>query len=446
MKKIFSKAVLSAMAASVLLLGLTVTSLADTVVMNEDGIRVRASSSTSSSVVTNGAKGDEYKVVETVTGDDGNTWYKIQVNDSSTGYVRGDLVKLNKEATEKPKEENTEANANTASSLAPTQPTPITETTATIAGNSPVNIRSGAGTGYEKVASIEAGTSISLIGEAQDASGNKWYQFKCDSKNVEGYIRSDLITVSAPPAPAEGTEGEGAEGEFVEGEEFTEAESELETYEAPVEEEPIGGDYEIVYTTDDDGVYQYYLYDHINNTRQKVNDLLEAITTLNNNYQDVSGKLTTFKILTIVFGALMLVAITAAVLFFMKSRNAYEEEYYEDDFEDEEEEPLKAPRDNRGPSKNLRSSRYDRGYDEYEDAPSQRREDRRPVREERASRDDRPVREDRPSRDERDSREDRRSSRDEMPQRPQRRPRKAQNFLADDDEFEFEFLNMDDKE
>lgn len=440
MRKIFSKAVVSAIAAGVLVFGLTVTSLADTVVMNEDGIRVRSSSSTSSSVVTNGAKGDEYKVLETVTGDDGNTWYKIQVNDSSTGYVRGDLVKLNKEAAEKPKEENTEENANTASSLAPTQPTPITETTATIAGNSPVNIRSGAGTGYEKVASIEAGTSINLIGEAKDASGNKWYQFKCDSKNVEGYIRSDLITVSAPPAPAEDTEGEATDGEGLEGEEFTDEDAELEQYEAPVEEEPVGGDYEIVYTTDDDGVYQYYLYDHINNTRQKVNDLLEAITTLNNNYQDVSGKLTTFKILTIAFGALMLVAIIAAVLFFLKSRNGYEEEYYEDDFEDEEPEPVKAPRDDRGPSKNLRSSRYDRNYDEYDNAPSRNREERR------ASREDKPSREDRPSREERPSREDRRPSRDEASARPQKRPRKAQNFLADDDEFEFEFLNMDDKE
>lgn len=436
MRKIFSKAFLSAMAACVLVLGLSITALADTVVMNEDGIRVRSSSSTSSSVVTNGAKGDEYKVLETVTGDDGNTWYKIQVNDSSTGYVRGDLVKLNKEVTETPKEENTEANANTASSLAPTVATPITETTATIAGNSPVNIRSGAGTGYEKVASIEAGTSINLIGEANDASGNKWYQFKCESKNVEGYIRSDLITVSAPPAPLENEEGEALEGEEGEIEEFTEEETEA--YEAPVEE-PVGGDYEIVYTTDDDGVYQYYLYDHINNTRQKVNDLLEAITTLNNNYQDVSGKLTTFKILTIVFGALMLVAIAAAVLFFLKSRSVYEEEYYEDDFE-EEEEPAKAPYNDRGPSKNLRSSRYDRDYGDYEEAPSKNRDDRRNAREDRPVREERAVREDRPSR------EERRPSRDNAAARPQRRPRKAQNFLADDDEFEFEFLNMDDKE
>lgn len=435
MKKIFSKAALSAIAASVLVFGLAVTSLADTVVMNEDGIRVRSSSSTSSSVVTNGAQGDEFKVLETVTGDDGNTWYKIQVNDSSTGYVRGDLVKLNKEATEKPKEENTEDNANTASSLAPTVPTPITETTATIAGNSPVNIRSGAGTGYEKVASIEAGTSILLIGEATDASGNKWYQFKCDSKNVEGYIRSDLITVSAPPAPIEGEEGENPEGE--EGEEFTEETETPELYEAPVEEEPVGGDYEIVYTTDDDGVYQYYLYDHINNTRQKVNDLLEAITTLNNNYQDVSGKLTTFKILTIVFGALMLVALIAAILFFLKSRSVYEEEYYEDDFE-EEETPVRAPQDDRGPSRNLRSSRYDRNYSDEEEAPARKREERRPARE------DRPAREERPERSS-SSYEERRPSRDEAA-RPQRRPRKPQNFLADDDEFEFEFLNMDDKE
>lgn len=29
---------------------------------------------------------------------------------------------------------------------------------------------------------------------------------------------------------------------------------------------------------------------------------------------------------------------------------------------------------------------------------------------------------------------------------PRKAPRKSQNFLLDDDEFEFEFLNMDDKD
>ena len=168
MKRRSLKSVMALGASLIMMTILSVTALTDSVEMGSDGIRIRSSASTSAAVVTTGASGDEYKIVETVTGDDGNTWYKIQVDGSTTGYVRGDLVKVKKD-------ENTQAQAaddtpNTASSLAPTVPTPISQTTATIGGNSLVNIRSGAGVGYEKVGSIEAGTSITLIGEANDSS------------------------------------------------------------------------------------------------------------------------------------------------------------------------------------------------------------------------------------------------------------------------------------
>ncbi|MCR4990116.1 MAG: SH3 domain-containing protein [Lachnospiraceae bacterium] len=440
MKKRSLKSLISIGAALTLTALIAISSFADSVVMGSDGIRIRSSASTSAAVVTTGASGDEYKIVETVSGDDGNTWYKIQVDGSTTGYVRGDLVKVKKE-------ENAEANntadetPNTASSLAPTEPTAISPATATIGGNSSVNIRSGAGVGYEKVGSIDAGTSITLIGEANDSSGNKWYQFKCDSQGIEGYIRSDLITITQEAAPAEAENPEGAEGEFTENPEETPEVVEPE----PEVNEPQGGDYEIKYETDSDGVYQYYLYDYPNGNRQKVVELLEAVNTLNTRYQDASAKLTTFKIITILFGVLAVLAIGAAVIFFIKSRNAGEVEYYEDDFEyddyndkpktkrrrqeEEIEEDYPKPQSKKLPNEyaeDQRTSSKDGGR-------ALRNESRRSYNEDRAPKD--------PS--SRSHEERRNPAADE---RPARRPRKPQNFLADDDEFEFEFLNMDDKD
>lgn len=420
MKKRSIKFLLSLITAGVLFTGTFVSAFSTNVKIPEDGIRVRSEASTSGNVVATGSKGASYEVVETVAGSDGYTWYKIKINDSQTGYVRGDLVKVEETAQGN---ENATANdtPNTANSLAPTTPTAISETTATITGNSSVNIRSGAGTGYALVGTLPGATSITLIGEANDASGNKWYQFKCDSKNMEGYVRSDLVTVSEEPVVIENPEGENPEGEI--GDEGL-AEEQQNT-EPVVEEEstPENNDYEIVYTTDDDGVYQYYLYDHVTNTRQKVTDLLTAIGTLNESYQSVQSQLTIFRIVAIVCGILAVAFLVIIILLIIKSRNAGEEEYYEDDFEDDDDDDEEEQEEIRYRSKTQR--------------PLQRPTDR-------------PLPQERPEL-RNDSRAQKSAQQPERrPQNPrveeERRPRRAQNFLADEDEFEFEFLNIDSKD
>ena len=445
MKKLSVKSILSLGVSVVLMCVLSISALADSVEMGSDGIRIRSSASTSAAVVTTGSSGEEYKIVETVTGDDGNTWYKIQVDGSTTGYVRGDLVKVKKDETTQTQTQ-TDDTPNTASSLAPTVPTAINQTTATIGGNSPVNVRSGAGVGYEKVGSLDAGTSITLIGEANDSSGNKWYQFTCDSKGIEGYIRSDLITISQEITPAQDNpdslEGEGAEGEVTE-EEYPEQAEEQPS------EEPQGGDYEIKYETDSDGVYQYYLYDYPNGNRQKVVELLEAVNTLNTRYQDASSKLTTFKILTIVLGVLALLGIAAAVLFFIRYRNAGEVEYYEDDFEyDDYEDKPKTKRRKQEEEEvvEMKKPSSKKLPNEYEsDRRTSSKDGGRALRnQDRGDRASKPQGNSSDYRASSDHADNRRSSVND--ERAARRPRKPQNFLADDDEFEFEFLNMDDKD
>lgn len=387
---------LSMVMAGALLVGTCLTAFASTAVVTEDSIRVRSEASTSGSVVTNVEKGQSFEIQETVTGSDGNTWYKIKVGDSN-GYVRGDLVRVEEPAAEPAAEDTTE---NTASSLAPTEGTPINEVTATVKGNAAVNIRSGAGTGYAKVASLDPGTSITLLSEATDDAGSKWYQLRCDSKDVEGYIREDLITVNDPITPLEENPQE---------EEVPEEDMEVEE---PIAAAPENNDYEIVYTPDDEGVYQYYLYNHVDSTRQKVVDLLSAVTELNDNYNEAQEQLSLFKILTGVFGALMLVFIILTVVFIIKNNSNSDGEYYEDDFEDD----------------------YEDEEDDYDDR-------RRPSKP--APRNERVLRPE-PPRSASPSKSNIRPAREEAPQG--RRPRKSQNFLADDDEFEFEFLNMDDKD
>lgn len=396
MKKRVLKSLFSIMLAISMLVGGSLCAFAATAKIADEGVRIRSEASTAGEVVATGANGDSLEILETVSAGDGFTWYKVKTAGGTTGYVRGDLVRVVEDA---PAAE-TNAEPNTASSLAPTEGTPINPVTATVAGNAAVNIRSGAGTGYAKVAALDAGTSITLVSEAADASGNKWYQLKCDSQNVEGYIRSDLITVNEEIVPA----------------------SEEPVEEQPVEEQPVeepveevvpeNNDYEIVYTADDEGVYQYYLYDHVNNTRQKVTDLMTGLSTLNTKYQEANSKLSTFKIISIACGGLALVFFVLMIIFIIKNNNSSDDEYYEEDFEDEEEEE----------------------YEEEEEAPAPRKRPApAPAQTRRPAPAPAPTRAARPARPAQNAQQS-------------HRPRKVQNFLADDDEFEFEFLNMNDKD
>lgn len=409
MKKRTSGIILSLIAASVLTLGTALSAFADQAVVTQNSVRIRSEASTSSSVVDSGTNGQKFEILETVTGGDGSTWYKIKVSDSKTGFVRGDLVKV--EASDGTTTTiTTDTTANTASSNAPSDVTPVTETTATVAGNNPVNIRSGAGTGYAKVAALDGGTSITLVGVATDDSGKKWYKLRCDSKSVEGFIREDLITMSVVPQVIE--EGaENPEGEVVEGEEGEVVEGADDYIEGEIEDdEPLNNDYEIVYTADDEGNYEYYLYDHVNNTRQKVNDLLSAITNLSNSLQEANKSLNTFKILTFVCAGIAVLFLVIIIVILIKNGRNDNEYYYDDDDDDDDDD--------------YDDDEDDDDDDEDEDDDDEE-EDRAPRR--RVSQNTSAMR----------------ASRS---QEVNRRPRKPQNFLADDDEFEFEFLNMDDKD
>lgn len=408
MKKRTSGIILSLIAAGVMTVGTALSAFADQAVVTQNSVRIRSEASTSSSVVDSGANGQKFEILETVTGGDGSTWYKIKVSDSKTGFVRGDLVKV--EASDGTTTTiTTDTTANTASSNAPTDATPVTETTATVAGNNPVNIRSGAGTGYAKVAALDGGTSITLVGVATDDAGKKWYKLRCDSKNVEGFIREDLISMSVVPQVVEAGDP-AAEGEVVEGAEGGEVtEGEEEYIEGEIDDEPVNNDYEIVYTADDEGNYEYYLYDHVNNTRQKVNDLLGAITNLSTSLQDANKAANTYKILTFVCAAVAVLFLVLMIIILVKNGRNDNEYYYDDDDDDDDD--------------------YD---DEDDDDDDDDEDDEDDEEEERA-----------PRRRVSQNTSAMRASRNDT---ANRRPRKPQNFLADDDEFEFEFLNMDDKD
>lgn len=484
-KRIAAFAMAMAVAATVFV-GSTVTGLAYTQTTGtviSDNVKVRSDASTTANQVSSLKNGDVVDIVDEATDSSGYVWYKIYVNKNEFGYVRSDLV------NKKGGSSNTTATATattSAASLPETSATATEQRNATVLSDS-VNVRKGAGTAYDSVGKVAKGDTILVTGEANGTDGKTWYQVSFGDGKT-GFVRSDLVAVSDTPAEtAENPEGgENAEGEYSEGGEGTDGSSDQS---ASVSETTGDGAYSLFYTTDEEGNGVWYLYDNFGGYRVKVKELIEAAQSADavNSLRKSSS---TYKKIAIVLAILAVVLIAGIVILALKLRDSL---YYEDEEEEEydhfaarkngREELGRAARD----SDTVRAEKPERPFrrnteDEDDRQPRRAAEDRvvRPVRrsaedeyekrplrrqvenEERPMRrdaEDRPLRrqdrsdrgseenfEERPSRSplrEAQERQARRQSRAEE-ERAAAPKRKARNFVGDDDDFEFEFLDLDD--
>lgn len=401
-----------------------------------DTAKIREQANTESTVVGSTVKGKTIDILGAVKDSSGTVWYKVSVTGGGFGYIRSDLVQTSETitVTETAPAATTETTTDTpAASLPDTVPTSIGEQQAQVKSDSNVRIRSGASTSYDTVASLPNGTSITLIGEANDSAGNKWYQMTCNynNKTIEGYIRSDLLTIGSQEGasdqeqPAEGGEQpadsqENPEGENPEGDQPAE-----EPQEEPQQEEH--NDYEIVYAQNSDsGEYEYYLYDNINGNRQKLAELLNVVNVANENNARLQAQIEKEKIIIIILAVVVVLMVIVITLLLLKIRSLSYEDYDEEDYE--EEEPIEEPEPERKKKK-----RAVREEAEQEPAPVRRKRSQAVSEREQEE----------PVRKQKREPEISAAERKEPARKPSRKP---QNFLTDDDEFEFEFLNMDDKD
>ncbi len=484
-KRIAAFAMALAVAATVFA-GATITGFAYTQTTGtviSDNVKVRSAASTTASQVSSLKNGDVVDIVDEATDSSGYVWYKIYVNKSEFGYVRSDLVNKKGGAS------NTTATATSttnAASLPETAATATEQRNATALSDS-VNVRKGAGTAYDSVGKISKGDTVLITGEANGTDGKTWYQVSFGDGKT-GFVRSDLVAVSDTPVETgENPEGgESSEGEYTEGE-GSEGGEEQSSNAADTTGD---GAYSLFYTTDEEGNGVWYLYDNFGGYRVKVKELIEAAQSADavNSLRKTSS---TYKKIAIALAILAIVLIAGIVILALKLRDSI---YYEDE-EEEEYDHYAARRQNREElprsarnSDNARDEKPERPFRRNADAEDDRQprraaEDRvvRPVR--RSAEDEyekRPLRrqaaeEERPSRrDAEDSRPLRRQDRAEKPadegfeERSSRSPlreaqerqarrqsradeeraaapkRKARNFVGDDDDFEFEFLDLDD--
>lgn len=446
MRKLWIKTAVSLALAAVLFVGtpgLTVCAEGTaTVVANSANVRQNADST--STVVGSVKKDQVLNIQSEATDGSGMVWYQVTV-DGATGYIRSDLVNTDGGSAAAATDTNTSTNTEVAST---TDVTAMPAQGATVTTND-VRVRSSASTSGSVVTTVANGTAVTVNGQATDSSGKVWYQvsFISNGSEVTGFIRYDFIELGEVIATEEETPEE-------------EPSQETEVTEPDVPTPDV--DYALEYTTNPDGEYEWYLNDYTNSRRQKLNDLLSAQEQGNAGMDTLEATIAKQKTILIVLAVVViLLAILSTVLGFKLHEGAYsydEDEEDDDDEEDDEDEPERFTFKKR---KFLRADDDDEDEDDDDDDEEEEDEDdeeeeRRPVRRPRqqpARPKQQPARpKQQPAKAKQPVKRAPEVSYDPEEEVPGKKvanqeaaPRKSRNFLMDDDEFEFEFLNLNDK-
>lgn len=442
----------SVLTAGALALSMPISALAATGTITSSNVKVRSEASTSSSQVSSLDSGDKVDIVDETTDSQGYVWYRIYINDTEFGYVRSDLV--SKEGATP----STDAATSTAAQPE-TQVTAVDAQTATITVAS-ANVRSGAGTGYSSVGTVKNGDAVTVTGEATGTDNNKWYQIQFGTSGRTGFVRSDLLQIGAPAAadggeaaPADGEQP--AEGEAApEGAEAAPVEGEQPAEQPAAEPAVVGnGEFSLAYKDDGTGTEVWYLYDNVEGTQVKLSDLLDYAKA-GQQSKALEAQVKKLKGALIGMAIVIAILVLGVLLLIYKLRDYM---YYEDE-EDEGTAQKKHKYDDipsQKPAKKFfERSETDRGSNGRTVADSKRTVSPSAPRKSAPMGSaaslltpDRPsgrtaseVKPERPA----PSRERAEQPKPGQTITPNNKGRGSRNFLLDDEDFEFEFLDLDD--
>ena len=428
--------------------------------------KIRKSADSSSEVIGSAAKDKTISIKSQTKGADGYTWYEVYVDANTLGYIRSDLVSITDGST--PPSSSTTTTTTTTTTTAATPAPAVNETpvdvtavepvSATVTGGQSVRVRSNASTTSQIVTTAENGMALTVTGQATGTDGNTWYQvnFIANNTEVTGFIRSDYVALSGElQAPS----------------------TEQPAEEQPSEEQPA----EDTQTTSKDWDTQlqgdaWYLLDMVGQKQYKIDDLfssIDQITEINAQFETNQKKITSQKVVIIILVILLVAAAAAVTLLIFKIKDMTDAA----DFSDAEEAALRRRRVDRpqtgrgqGGRPAPQGGRTQGGQKVMHEVGAERRPAGKP-----AGQGGRPVQGQRPAGQQ--ARPATQGARPAAPQAGRPAPQgtrpaapqtgrpapqvdrpvkpaqnngnpqdpgwKSKNFMSDDDEFEFEFLNWD---
>lgn len=178
-----TKRIAQALAAAGLAIVMTVgTAFASygTGTVTADALRMRSKPNTGSSILTTLYKGTKVELLST----EENGWYKVSYN-GKEGYMSAEWLNVVVTAsTQAPSTAPTEEAP--AEEPAAEEPAVITVNSTAVVTDGPLNLRSGPGTGYDKVSLLLKGDKVTVL-EILDG----WY--RVSAKGTEGYVSAKFI-------------------------------------------------------------------------------------------------------------------------------------------------------------------------------------------------------------------------------------------------------------
>lgn len=380
-------------------------SLADSAgTVTADSAKIREKADTGSEVIGSASRGDKVSIRDEVQDASGTLWYQVYVDANTTGYIRSDLVSKQDGSDDGQNAAEGDAQPSSGASGASVGPDNEMDAQYAVVSAEAIKVRMAPSTNEGVVERLTKDTQVIVSGQSDGSDGKVWYYVTFTGPNGAertGFIRSDLLTL----------------GDMVPVQEEETPEPQ-ETIPEPAA--PVNNDYELTYEKEEDGSYAWYLYDYTegqNGYKQRLQQLLDAAQTKSDDSSADTKTLVRQRIAIVVLVLLMVGLIVVIVIMALKLRDVYYEDY-EDEEEEEQEEETSARRRNRAEETENAPAQRRRRTEETEEAPIQRR---------------------------------RRTEDAEDEPKPESQAntaskRKSKNFLLDDDEFEFEFLNMDDKD
>ena len=443
-----AKGILTAACMAVMVWCMPIVSLADaTGKVIPNSVNIRKTPDVNSEVVGSSTIGKEVTIKGKVNAS-GTTWYQVYVSGSTLGYIRADMIEPEAEAeipvvtmsegeSSGTEQQGGDASQETAAGDAGTAQPDTSSGGAQVAADESVDlqyakikvhgkVRPEPSTKQNSVGGLSAGASVVVSGKSAGSDGKTWYYVTYTSDNGSektGFVREDLLEM----------------GEMLPQEE--EPPQEEAPVEVPEPEPVVNNDYELRLEQTESGPV-WYLDDHIRGETKELSTLLGADSP-SEDEEEAAAAVVKQRIVIVVLVVLLVALIVTVVIMSLKLRDAYYEDYDDDDDEDDEDEE---------------------DDEEEEERPVRRRgrmeepEDERPVRRREMQRDgERRRNSERSGRSERSERVERTERRVPRERSYEDNPsqdraaksapkRKSKNFLLDDDEFEFEFLNMEDKD
>lgn len=415
----------------------SIVSLADstgTVIPGSANIREKADAS--SGVVGSAAAGATVSIKGEVQDGSGTLWYEVYVNANTTGYIRADLVDK-KDGGTSSQSGGGQGSAGGASAEAENA---MDAQYATVAIEA-IKVRTAPSTSDAVVGRLTRDEQVVVSGQSNGNDGKMWYYVTftgTDGAEKTGFIRSDLLTL----------------GDMVPVSEEEEQPEEPEQSD-PEPDRPVNNDYELTYEQED-GTYEWYLYDYTegeHGSRQKLQVLLDAAKSKGEDTEADAKTLVRQRIAIVVLAIVAVLLLIVVIVMALRLRDVYYEDY-EDDEDDEDEDDEE---DDEEPEQEEEQpvGRRRRVQEDETEAPRRRRmQEEEGTLARRRSVEEEELPEERPAR-KKPVREERRGGMREVTYQDDGAgsivvntapKRKAKNFLLDDDDFEFEFLNMDDKD